>query len=117
MKPVRGISIMKQAISERQVAINRAGRLPTATIPDGQPLLRDLLRALRQSSTADRSFIGWMQDIADSGSCPISTATDSSYQAGYRASKRATTAKKQFVKMWNPLARKFGQPIYTSNGI
>jgi hypothetical protein len=108
MKPVRGISIMKQAISERQAAINRAGTLPTATIPDGQPLLRDLLLALRHPA---------QQTAALSAGCRTSPTAAHAHQLPqqtartryYRASKRATTAKKKFVKM-DPLARKFGQP-------
>ena len=47
-------------------------------------MLSDLLRALRQSSTADNRFIGWMHDITGSGTCPIHTATDGCLQRATR---------------------------------
>jgi hypothetical protein len=117
MKPAQGISILHHAITRRQEAIDDAEKLPTRAIPDGQSVLNDLLQALRQSSTADNGFIGWMQDIADSGTCPINTSTDRFYQVGYQASKRATAAKQEFVQLWNPLAWEFGQPKFTANSI
>jgi hypothetical protein len=117
MKPAQGISILHGAITSRQEAIDEAEKLSAHAIPDGQSMLSDLLQALRQSSTADNRFIGWMQDIADSGTCPINTATDRSYQAGYRASKRALAAKQEFVQLWDPLAREFSQPTFAANSI
>jgi hypothetical protein len=117
MKPAQGISILHSAITRRQEAIHAAEKLSIRAIPDGQSMLNDLLQALQQSSTADSGFIGWMQDIAGSGTCPINTANDRPYQAGYQASKRATAAKQQFVQLWNPLAREFGQPKFTANNI
>ena len=117
MQPTRAISIMEQAIAGRQDAIGRAEGLYAGAISNGALMLGDLLHALRESSAADQDFAGWIQDIANSGSCPVSTATDASYQAGYRESQRAVAAKDQFVMLWNPLAQEFGQPTFTSGGI
>jgi hypothetical protein len=36
-------------------------------------MLTDLLQAFRDSTTAGQDFIDWMNDIANSGSCLIST--------------------------------------------
>lgn len=117
MKPAQAITIMNQAVAGRQDAIGRAESLPTSAIPNGQSLLGDLLQALHESSIADQDFVGWIQDMANSGSCPISTAADASYQAGYRESLRAVKAKDQFVALWNPLAQEFGQATFTASSI
>ena len=117
MKPAQGISIMRGAISRRQAATALAGEIPVNAIPDGPSLRSDLLQVLQQSSVADQGFIGWMRDISDSGTCPVNTATDHAYQAGYRASQRAITVKSRFLKLWNPLAREFQQQTFTVNGI
>jgi hypothetical protein len=116
MVPSTGISLMNQAISQRQNVIGRFGSLSVNAIPDGHAMLADLKRVLQRSITADRGFIGWMQDI-QAATCPVNTSTDASYQQGFRASTRAVTAKKEFLALWNPIARKFGQPTFTSSEI
>jgi hypothetical protein len=55
-----------------------------------------------------------MQNPATVAGCPGSTATDAHYAAGVQASGQAVQAKKQFLALWNPLARKFGQPTFTT---
>jgi len=80
-------------------------------------MLADFKRVLQASITADRGFIGWMQDIQRKARCPVRTSTDASYQEGLRASARAVTAKKEFLALWNPLARKFGLPAFTASKI
>lgn len=116
LKPAQGISTLGSAINRREVAVNRTEKLPVNTIPNGVTLRSDLLQVLRESSDADNAFIGWMHDNANSSTCPVST-TGPAYQAGYRASQRAVTAKNQFLKLWNPLAEAFTQPTFTANGI
>jgi hypothetical protein len=77
----------------------------------------DLLQALRDSTTADQDYIGWMNDIASSGTCPISTATDHSYQAAQQESATAVAVKKEFAALWQPVAAPFGLPVYTDDDI
>jgi hypothetical protein len=116
MAPSTAISLMNQAISQRQTAIGRLGSLSVNAIPDGHAMLADLKRLLRLSITADHGFIGWMQDI-QAAACPVNTSKDASYQHGLRASARAVEAKKRFVVRWNPIARQFGQPTFTVSEI
>lgn len=113
MVPSTGISLMNQAISQRQAVIGSLGSLSVNVIPGGHAMLADLKRVLQRSITADRGFIGWMQDI-QAASCPVNTSTDASYQQGFRASASAVRAKKEFLARWNPIAAKFGQPTFTS---
>ena len=117
MAPSKGIRLMNQAINERRAVITRLGTLPVTAVPGGQQLLADFKRVLRQSIRADRGFIGWMQDIQNSGTCPVNTTTNSSYQAGVRASRQANSAKHSFLGRWNPLASRFGQPRYRASHI
>lgn len=117
MTPGKGIAMMNHAVSVRQAIIARLGTLPVSAVPGGQRLLADLGRLLRLSVRADQDFIGWMQDMRNSGSCPVSLAADASYQAAVQVSGQASTAKKRFLGLWNPLASQFGQPTFTASQI
>lgn len=117
MTPSTGISLMNQAISQRQAVIDRVSSLPVNAIPGGHAMLTDLTQVLQHSITADRDFIGWMQDPQVTATCPASTSTDASFRAGIRASKLAVTAKKEFLALWNPAARQFGQPTFRAGEI
>jgi hypothetical protein len=117
MAPSKGISLMNQAISERRAVITRLGTLSVTAVPNGQRLLADFKQVLQQSIRADQGFIGWMQDIKSSGTCPVNTTTDASYQAGLQASRQANSAKRSFLGLWNPLASRFSQPRYTASQI
>ena len=116
MVPSTGISLMNQAISQRQAVMSRLGSLSFNAIPHGPQMLADLKRVLQRSVTADHGFIGWMQDI-QAAACPVNTSADAPYQQGISASARAVTAKKEFLALWNPIARKFSQPTFTSSQI
>jgi hypothetical protein len=108
---------MNQAISERRAVIARLGTLSVTAVPNGQRLLADFKQVLRQSIRADQGFMGWMRDIQHPGTCPVSTAADSSYRAGLQASRQANSAKHSFLGRWNPLASRFGQARYTASQI
>jgi hypothetical protein len=77
----------------------------------------DLLQALRDSATADQYYIGWMKDIASSGTCPVSTTADHSYQLAQQESVTAVAVKKEFAALWQPVAGPFGLPAYTDDDI
>ena len=117
MAPSKGISLMNQAISVRRAVITRLGTLSVTAMPNGQQLLADFKHVLQQSIRADQGFIGWMQNIKNSGTCSMNTSADASYQAGLQASRQANSAKSSFLGLWNPLASRFGQPRYTASHI
>jgi eukaryotic-like serine/threonine-protein kinase len=117
MAPSKGISLMNQAISERRAVITRLGTLPVTTVRGGQQLLADFKQVLQRSIRADQGFIGWMQDVKNSGTCTVNATTDASYQTGLQASLQANSAKGSFLDRWNPLASRFGQPRYTASQI
>jgi hypothetical protein len=117
MAPGRGISLMNQAISDRRAVVTRLGTLSVTAVPNGQRLLVDFKQVLQRSIRADQGFIGWMQDIRRSGTCPVNTTADASYRAGLQASRRADSAKHSFLGLWDPLASRLGQPRYTASQI
>jgi hypothetical protein len=117
MAPSKGISLMNQAIGQRRTVITRLGTLPVTAVPSGQRLLADFKQVLQQSIRADQGFVGWMRHIQNSGTCPVNTTTDASYQAGLRASRQASSVKNSFLGLWNPLASRFGQPRYRASQI
>ena len=117
MAPSKGIGLMNQAISERRAVITRLRTLSVTAVPSGQRLLTDFKQVLQQSIRADQGFVRWMRDIQSSGTCPVNTTTDASYQAGLQASRQANSVKHSFLGRWNPLASRFGQPRYTASQI
>lgn len=117
MAPSKGISLMDQAISQRRAVITRLGTLSVTAVPSGEQLLAGFKQVLQQSIRADQGFIGWMRDIQNSGTCPVNTTTDASYQAGLQASRQANSAKRSFLGRWNLLASQFSQPRYTASQI
>lgn len=114
MTPADGVAQLQQAITDRKEVIAMMSGLPMSAIPAGQPMRTDLGNVLQLSITADRDFVGWMQDPQTTQGCPASTAQDGDYTAGLQASSQAVQAKKQFLALWNPLAEQFGLPTYTA---
>ncbi len=110
--PSAAIIRIRAAVGRRRTAVDRLAALDVAAIPSGE-IMRDYLRrALRLSIRADDDFIAWLGHLGSGGPCPVSTGTDSSYQAGLRASSEATAVKQRFVALWNPLAARLGQPRF-----
>ncbi|MCC3653386.1 hypothetical protein LIX60_18340 [Streptomyces sp. S07_1.15] len=70
-------------------------------------LASDLHRAWQSSEEADRAYVRVVDDV--SRDCSTSAVTGSSaWQDAVSASADATAAKKDFVAVWNPVAREFG---------
>jgi len=115
MSPATGIGQMDQAIGQRQAVERRLGSLQVGAIPGGQTMIADFQQVLKHSIMADQGFVGWMRDIQNAGKCPVPTRTDAPYQAALRQSALAVAAKKTFLKLWNPLAGRFGQPAFTAS--
>lgn len=69
-------------------------------------LASDLRRAWQSSEEADRAYVRVVDDV--SRDCSTSAVTGSSaWQDAVSASADATAAKKDFVAVWNPVAREF----------
>jgi hypothetical protein len=88
-----------------------------SVVPNGAQLVSKLATAMQDSITADKDYQGWMADFADSGRpCGSDPSQDPSYAAGQNASGAATAAKSAFVAIWDPMAPRYGQQVYSSTG-
>jgi tetratricopeptide (TPR) repeat protein len=81
------------------------------------PAVSTLTTTMQDSIAADRDYQSWMKDFASAGSpCGSDPSQDSNYAAAVKVSGEATIAKNAFVAIWDPMARRYGQLVYTSTG-
>ena len=115
--PANGEATLQQAISARQDILSHLPALWVSAVPNGAQLVSTLTQAMQDSITADKDYQSWMADSAGSGRpCGSDPSQDSSYAAGQRASAAATAAKSAFVAIWDPMAPRYGQHVYSSTG-
>jgi hypothetical protein len=104
-----GASALAAAADSRQDALDQLESLDTDALPHGAQLRSTLRTALQKSLEADQYFAAWAQSV-QRGGCGGSAPHDSQYQVGIQASREATAAKHQFVRLWNPIAASEGLP-------
>lgn len=115
--PATGEATLQQAIKTRQDILNALPALSMSGVPNGAQLVSKLATAMQDSITADKDYQGWMADFAGSGRpCGSDPSQDPSYAAGQNASGAATAAKSAFVAIWDPMAPRYGQQVYSSTG-
>ena len=115
--PSSGETILQRAIDTRQHILNALPALSVSGLPNGAQLVSTLTTTMQDSIAADSDYQSWMRDFASSGSpCGSDPSQDSNYAAGVNVSNAATTAKSAFVAIWNPMAPRYGQQVYSSTG-
>jgi Protein kinase domain len=97
---------LQNVVSQRSGEYSRAAALPTSALPGGAAVKSQLLTALSRSLTADRDFLTWAQHQQGGGCTPGSQSGE--YQAAFSASLQAEAAKQAFVRVWNPVAARYG---------
>lgn len=99
-----------KAASNRQTLLSRLGALPgRAALPPA--MLSALTGAWQASAQVDNDLAAWAQDMA--GGCSRHKAADDpNLKASYGPDGQATTGKQNFVRLWNPLAGKYGLKTY-----
>ena len=113
--PSAGEATLQQAINTRQDILNALPTLSVSGLPNGTRLVSTLTTTMQDSIAADTDYQSWMRDFANSGSpCGSDPSQDSHYAAGVTVSNAATTAKNAFVAIWDPMAPRYGQRVYTS---
>jgi eukaryotic-like serine/threonine-protein kinase len=113
--PSNGEATLQQAISTRQHILNALPTLSVSGLPNGTRLVSTLTTTMQDSIAADTDYQSWMRDFANSGSpCGSDPGQDSNYAAGVNVSNAATTAKNAFVAIWDPMAPRYGQRVYTN---
>jgi hypothetical protein len=115
--PSSGEATLQQAVDTRQQILNALPALSVSELPHGTQLVSTLTTTMRDSVTADEDYRSWMKDFASSGSpCGTDPSQDQNYAAAVNVSDAATTAKSAFVAIWNPMAPRYGQQVYSSTG-
>ena len=115
--PSSGEATLQQAIDTRQDILDALPTLSVSGLPDGTQLVSTLTTTMQDSVTADKDYQSWMKDFASSGSpCGSDPSQDQNYAAAVNVSNAATTAKSAFVAIWNPMAPRYGQQVYSSTG-
>jgi serine/threonine-protein kinase len=106
---------LQNVVSQRSGEYSRAAALPTSALPGGAAVKSQLLTALSRSLTADRDFLTWAQHQQGGGCTPGSQS--GGYQAAFTASLQAEAAKQAFVRVWNPVAARYGMKSSSADDI
>jgi hypothetical protein len=105
--------VFQHAASSRQALLTKLASLPgQANLP--APMMQALTSAWQASMQADQDLAQWAQDEASQG-CIKNDHSDPGYQAATGPDNRATAAKKDFARRWNPLAAQYGLTPYNWN--
>ena len=101
-------SQIQAVASQRNAEYRRAKALAMGGLANGAVVKSDLLAALRASLDADRDYLTWARRQLHSGCRPASRTP--AYNNAVSADGQAGSAKATFVKAWNPVAAKYGDP-------
>jgi hypothetical protein len=105
--------VLDNAAAARQQLLSQLASLPGRSALSG-PMLQALTGAWLASATADRDFARWAQDELSKG-CTQNDQADPNFQAAAAPDAQATTDKKAFVNLWNPVAAQYGLTSYLWN--
>jgi hypothetical protein len=105
--------VLESAAASRQRLLSQLASLSGRSALPAQ-MLQALTGAWQASATADRDFAQWAQDELSRGCAPKDWA-DPNYQAAAAPDAKATTGKKAFVKLWNPIAAQYRLTTYLWN--
>ena len=99
-----------RAASNRRTLLAKLAKLPGRSALSAT-MLADLTGAWQASATVDSDLANWAQDGV--GGCKKNNLKDPNYTASVPFDSTATNDKTAFVKAWNGLAGKYGDPSYT----
>jgi len=104
-------------LAEGLGVIHALPALSVSALPHGTQLVSTLTTTMQDSVAADKDYQSWMKDFASSGSpCGSDPSQNQDYAAAVNVSNAATTAKTAFVAIWNPMAPRYGQQVYSGTG-
>jgi hypothetical protein len=114
---VQGCKMLPQAVTtfntaaqNRQALLSKLASLPgRSALPAA--LLSDLKQAWQASAQADGDYAKWAQ--AAINHCKKGNPKDPSLTASFGPDSQATNGKTSFVKLWNPIATKFGLQTFS----
>ncbi|MFB4301453.1 hypothetical protein [Actinomadura sp. NTSP31] len=99
----------QQAVQRRQNQLNRTRQLQVAQLTKGEQLKSSLGQALQASLQVDQLLLNWARQSG--AHCHGKPKPNAAHVPGRaQGERRATLAKQRFVALWNPVAKKTGQP-------
>jgi hypothetical protein len=100
----------QQAVQRRQNQLNRTRSLKVDKLRNGPKLRSSLADALQASLHVDQLLLNWAQQSR--AHCHGKPKPNAAHVPGRSVGeRRATQTKQRFVTLWNPVARKTGQPV------
>ncbi len=107
------VQTFRHAATSRIRLLSQLGGLPGRSALSSQ-MLGDLTSAWRASIAADDDFAAWAKDQVKQG-CSASNQSDPHFVAANGPDLQATASKKAFIRLWNPVAVKYGLMRYKQN--
>lgn len=104
-----GLATLQRITAARREQVVQVGALDTGALDGGDAVKARLTRALTASFDADEAFLAWA--TRQEADCDRAWSGDDDYRRGLAFSGEATTAKRGFLRLWNPLARRYGLPL------
>ncbi|GCD43628.1 hypothetical protein GKJPGBOP_03309 [Streptomyces paromomycinus] len=100
---------LRDAARQRNDLVSRLAKLPVDKLPGSGELTASLNEAWKSSASADNHYAAWAGQVKGKKGCPKGKARGGKEPAkGNADSGRATKAKQQAAKLWNPIAQKYG---------
>ncbi|MBW8485315.1 hypothetical protein [Actinomadura parmotrematis] len=106
-----------QRVAQRRKAqLARTAALEVDETPNGERMRARLKESYQASLEVDQALQVWA--LKAQRHCKGKPKPDAGHAPGRAAAEqRATAAKKQFVALWNPVAKKSGQPVRAWNNV
>ncbi|MFC4913273.1 hypothetical protein [Actinomadura gamaensis] len=106
----------KLVAQRRQNQLKRTAALKVDKLANGEKLRSSLRDSLQASLDVDQALLTWATQSQKG--CKGKPKPDAAHAPGRAdAERRATSSKKSFVDLWNPVARKTGQPARHWTGV
>jgi hypothetical protein len=102
--------VFESAASSRRTLLSELATMPGASALPA-PMLQDLTGAWQASINADQDFAQWANDETTKA-CVQNDTSDPGWVAAQGPDTEATTGKKAFVSLWNPIATQYGLTTY-----
>jgi hypothetical protein len=103
-------TIFQRAAAVRRRLVGQFSSIDWNTLPSGSVLRTQLTDAFVASATADRDYQAWAVELRRGRCHPGDTSGEPAYGRALRDDRRASAAKRSFVRTWNPVAASYGLP-------
>ncbi|MFE7134180.1 hypothetical protein ACFVIM_25315 [Streptomyces sp. NPDC057638] len=107
---------LRAAADDRRDLVDRLEKLSVRELPRDDDLTEALTDAWRYSAIADDHYAAWAKQVKSDKYC-VDGKAKATKRAGRaeRASERASKAKREAARLWNPIASRYGLPTRTSD--